>query len=92
MQMLPEIARFAFTVDKITQRRTAVIDRGREYVPDGLCQSLITLPRDSAGGTQRVDARSKQRLVGIDIPHARKDVGIHDELLDGNPPATGFFK
>src|SRR3954453_18885935 len=60
-------ARVAVIVD----RRALGIDAGVKHVDDRLVQAFDLLGPERAHRPQRVDLRAPERLVRVDVPHAR---------------------
>src|SRR5580704_9782372 len=77
-----EIPAISFAVDIIGNRRTLVRDRQRQDFANILMQSRRASLAESRRDRQRMNPRQKQRLVDINVAHARQELLIEQQRLD----------
>ncbi len=82
VELLAEVARIALCVHVVAQRRAAHLDGHLQnglHRPREACHFLrLQAARLPLGP----DARAKQRLARVDVPHAHHERAVHQQLLD----------
>ncbi len=64
------------------------VDAGAERLDDRLAQALGLCGAERSSGATRVDSRTEQRLVGVDVADAGHPALVEQQRLDGrSPPA-----
>lgn len=84
-----EVARPPFPVAVIAQGGPPVAQRRLENPLNARHQAIEALAGDPPGRLQRIQARAKKRLVGVDVPDAGDNTAVHEEGLDRHPAAAG---
>ena len=67
-EFLCEVTGLAIAADEIAQCGAAALDGAPQNLFDVLHEALALISRERLPCSLRVDARQKQRLVGVDIP------------------------
>ena len=82
---LLERAARAVGVAVVVDRRPSRVDACLQRLDDRVAQRGRLRPRDPVGGTQGVDLRPEQRLVGVDVPDAGDPLLVEQHRLDRRP-------
>src|SRR5580700_12227361 len=89
VQPLAEITGRTVGAEIIAQRRAARADGLGEDRAHRTHQPRGIRARQRARLPARADTPPEQRLARVDVAHADHQAAVHEQLLDGDPPATG---
>ncbi len=80
---------YAVGVPEVVDRRALGLDPGAQRRDHGVAQRLALARGEALGGAQRMDAGSKQRLVGVDVADPGDLALIEQQGLDRRAAAAG---
>jgi len=77
-----------FGIHIVGNRGSSESDCIVQYLLDGSMQGIEFGPREPSGGAAGTNPRSKKRFIGIDIPHAMKQLLVQKRGFDGRLAAA----